>query len=166
MHKKLILFLIIVILAFPTIVLADCNSCNASNCSSCGCVSKNGKCVYYNYEKSVTSCGNNMIENIPTIFPKVTSIIYNILLVSVPILLVILGMIDLLKAMSSGKEDDIKKNQSMIIKRIFMGIGVFGVFIIVRIVVSLAAGNGSVEGTKRVNNIMKCAECFITNHCG
>ena len=51
----------------------------------------------------------------------------------VPIILIVLGTIDLVKAVIAGKEDDIKKNQQVLIKRVIAAIIVFLVPLIVSI---------------------------------
>lgn len=51
----------------------------------------------------------------------------------VPIILIVLGTIDLVKAVVAGKEDDIKKNQKALFKRILAGVIVFLVPMIVTI---------------------------------
>ena len=48
---------------------------------------------------------------------RVARFIINLFRFIVPIVLIILGSIDLLKAVIAGKEEDIKKNQGILIKR-------------------------------------------------
>ena len=97
-----------------------------------------------------------MIENIPSMVPRIVSILYNVIQVAVPVLLVIMGMFDFAKAMSAGKEEDIKKNQKLFIKRLISGILIFCVFVIVKFIVSIVADSSSV---------MECADCFISGNC-
>lgn len=51
----------------------------------------------------------------------------------VPVILILLGTIDLVKAVIAGKDDDIKKHQQTLIKRIIAAVIVFLVPIIVSI---------------------------------
>lgn len=51
----------------------------------------------------------------------------------VPIVLIVLGTIDLVKAVIAGKEEDIKKNQTALIKRVIAAVIVFLVPLIVSI---------------------------------
>lgn len=51
----------------------------------------------------------------------------------VPIILIVLGTIDLVKAVIAGKEEDIKKNQTALIKRVIAAVVVFLVPMIVTI---------------------------------
>jgi len=82
---------------------------------------------------------------------------YTILLlqISVPIILVIFGSIDLVKAVGAQKEDEIKKGQQIFIKRLVAALLVFFVVALVKLVTSVAS-NGDPE------NVMTCAYCFIS----
>ena len=79
-----------------------------------------------------------------------------VLQIAVPVLLVIFGMIDLIKALVAGKEDEIKKSQSIFIRRLITGVLVFFVVVIVRLVFNLAA-----NGDKDKCTIWNCADKFI-----
>lgn len=112
---------------------------------------------YNNYSTSAISCGDELIKNVPTMLPKVVSIIYTVIQIAVPILLVVFGSLDLMKGISAQKEDEIKKGQQMFIKRIISAVIVFFVLIIVKLVISLVADKSS-------NRILDCTECFIRNN--
>ena len=90
--------------------------------------------------------------------PHTVHLIIVILKIAVPILLVVLGMMDLLKAVTANKEDEIKKGQQMFFKRLIAAVIVFFVFTIVQLVISFADTSS--------DNIMDCANCFINNKCG
>ena len=47
--------------------------------------------------------------NIPIVFADITKTIINLIKIAIPVLLVILGMLDLGKAVMAQKEDEIKK---------------------------------------------------------
>ena len=87
------------------------------------------------------------------IFPQTVHLIYNIILIGVPILLVILGMIDLGKAVTAQKEDEIKKNQQLFFKRVIAAVLVFFVFFAVKIVIGWAADDNG--------DVLPCLNCFI-----
>lgn len=55
----------------------------------------------------------------------------------VPIVLIMLGTIDLVKAVIAGKEDDIKKNQQVLFKRAIAAVIVFLVPLIVTTITGL-----------------------------
>ncbi len=89
--------------------------------------------------------------------PQTVHFIIVVLKIAIPILLVILGMMDLLKGVTASKEDEIKKGQQMFIKRLIAAVLVFFVVTIVQLVISFAA--------KDSTNIMGCAKCFINGEC-
>lgn len=87
--------------------------------------------------------------------PKIPNIVHTIILVikiAVPIVLVIMGMLDLFKGITAQKEDEIKKGQGMFIKRLIAAAIIFFVISIVQMLISFVAGD---EG------VMSCANCFI-----
>lgn len=87
---------------------------------------------------------------------KIANTVHNIVLIIqivVPILLVVLGMIDLVKSVIAGKEDEIKKSQMTFVKRLIAGALVFFVFVIVKMVVSFVADDRT--------NMLNCFNCFI-----
>ena len=169
MYKKLVLVFILSIILIPITALADCDKYSIAECESKGCklVSNSdgtSKCVYNNISTNKSaSCGNNLLTEIPATIPKLTHMVYNIIQVLVPILLVLFCSIDLIKAVAAGKEDDIKKNQNIVIKRLITAILVFFVFFVVKFVISLAATD---KDSNKGYRIINCAECFINNRCG
>lgn len=67
------------------------------------------------------TCENVDLKNIIGVFKFALRIIQFI----VPILLILWGTIDLVKSVVAGKEDDIKKNQKTLIKRVISAVIVF-----------------------------------------
>ena len=114
--------------------------------------------TYNNYSPATVSCGDGLLTSIPNAIPKVVSIAYTIIQIAVPVILVVMGSLDLFKGLSAQKEDEIKKGQQMFVKRLIAAALVFFVFVIVKVVVSFVADGDSVA-------IMECAECFINNNC-
>lgn len=99
-----------------------------------------------------TKCG------IPAGLADMIHDIYDLLKIAVPIVLVIMGMIDLLKAVAGQKEDDIKKGWNALVKRTLYGVLVFFVFTTVQLIVSLLPG----DNTK----ITGCVKEFFTGDGG
>ena len=62
--------------------------------------------------------------------PDTVSLIVKIIFIVVPILLVVLGSMDLLKGVFAQKEDEIKKGQQTFIKRLIAGVLVFFVYLL------------------------------------
>jgi len=118
---------------------------------------------YENYDPNdVKSCGfgSKKIENIPGLIPRTTNIIYTIIQIAIPVVLVLLGSIDLVKGIIAQKEEDTKKGQKMFIKRLIAGAIIFFVFMLIKLFVSLVADNDYDS-----NTIIDCLECFIENKC-
>lgn len=104
------------------------------------------------------SCAGGTIP-FEDVLPETTSMIVNILKIAIPIMVIIFGLIDLGKAVMAQKEDDIKKNQGLLIKRVIVAVFVFFVVAIVQFVVGIVGGSDS-------DNITSCINCFINNDCG
>jgi len=115
-----------------------------------------GKQENFENGSSLVSCGNGLLTDIPKAVPSIVHIVYMIIQIAIPVVLVIMGMIDLLKSVSAGKEDEIAKSRNMFIKRLIMAVLVFFVFYVVKLLISVVADN---------SNIMDCAECLINNNC-
>lgn len=102
----------------------------------------------------ITGC-SSILPNV-RIDAKVPNVIHMIILVvqiAVPVLLVVFGMMDLVKGVMASKEDEIKKGQNTLIKRIIAAAIVFFVIAVVKFVISVVADNS--------NSIMDCANCFL-----
>ena len=112
---------------------------------------------YSNLNTGKVSCGDGMVHNIPTSITKTVNVAFRIIQVVVPIILVIMGMITLIKSITAGKEDEIKKAQMAFVKKLIAGALVFFVFVIVKLIISAVA-----DGSDKAN-IMKCADCFLNN---
>ena len=111
--------------------------------------------TYNNYDKNaVVSCGDNLLTNIPSLIPQVINIVYIAIQIAVPIVLVIMGMLDLFKAITAQKEDEIKKGQQMFIKRLLAAAIVFFVIAIVKLLFSFVADDKN-------GNMIDCVNCFL-----
>ena len=75
--------------------------------------------------------------------------------VGIPIILIILGMLDLGKAVVASKEDEIKAAQKMLIKRAIYAIAIFFVVLIVQLVFGLF-GNAGDDYGKQGSSWMDC----------
>lgn len=105
------------------------------------------------------SCGDGLINNLPKIVITLCNTLYTVVMVVIPIILVFLGIIDLMRGMMSQKEDEIKKGRDGFIKRTVMGLVIFLVVIVVKIIVSfLDSGTNS-------NKIINCVDCIISGEC-
>lgn len=67
----------------------------------------------------------------------IVKFILNVIQWVVPVILIILGSIDLVKAVIASKEDDIKKGQQTLIKRLIAAVIVFLVPLIVSVIMGM-----------------------------
>ena len=79
-----------------------------------------------------------------------------VIFIAVPILLIVMGSIDFLKATTAGKEDDMKKAQTTFVKRIIAAVVVFLIPLIVGIIVDLL-----VSSTKNNEIESNCITCLL-----
>lgn len=106
------------------------------------------------------SCGNSEqgLNEFPKKFPQLTSFAISVLEVAVPVILILMGMFDLVKAITSGKEDGIKKAQSTFVKRLIAGALVFFIIAIVKLLINVLDSSGAA-------GIIDCVNCFVSNSC-
>lgn len=105
---------------------------------------------------SKVSCGN--ITDIPAKIPELISFAVTMIQIAVPVILVVMGSMDLFKGITAQKEDEIKKGQQMFIKRLIVGALIFFVVVIAKLLISVVADSSSA-------NIIECIDCFLSNNC-
>ena len=103
---------------------------------------------------SSVSCGG-MIEGMSSQLPYLVSLVINIIKFGVLIVLVIVGMLDLFKAVMAQKDDEIKKAEQTLLKRVVAGILVFFVVAIVQFVFKVTTDESENAG------IWECFNCFV-----
>ena len=92
---------------------------------------------------------------VPVSLVNIVSSIVKIIKIGVPIILIVLGMIDMGKAVASQKEDEIKKGQKTLMSRAIAAGIVFFVVAIVQLLFSVI--NGSTDN----NSIWNCIDQFV-----
>ena len=97
------------------------------------------------------SCGGN---EIPYIVAQITSITILVLEILIPIIIIVFGMIDLVKSITTQKEDEIKKGWQIFIKRLIIGLLVFLVVVGIKFIIGIIPNNGVVD----------CIDCFVNNN--
>lgn len=140
-----------------TIKLAANNSTNNNNSNNNN--SNNNAKNIKNAFLGNTTCGGLTNFTFPNALPAITSFLYTLLKIAIPVILVVKGSIDLFKAAASQKEDEMKKAQKKFTQRLIAGGIALLAFIIVETVINFIAnrtGNG---------NAIKCVNCFIKNQC-
>ena len=65
--------------------------------------------------------------------------------IAIPIIIILYGMIDLGKAVVASKEDEIKKAQGMLIKRIIYGVVVFLLVFLITAVFNIFVSSTAIE---------------------
>lgn len=111
-------------------------------------------------------CGNVCI---PAEVAKLTSLIYNAIKVVVPIGLIIIGMYDMAKAVTTKSEDEVKKAQQLLVQKAVAGALVFVLFSAITWMISILDGtSGGTQGEKRVisclNNLFDYKEGSSGSH--
>lgn len=99
----------------------------------------------------VSQCPN---VTIPGQLAYIVAIIYNVIRIGIPLILIIMGMLDLGKAVISQKEDDIKKNQKIFVSRLIAAALVFFVFTIVKLVLGIVADDSG--------DIIDCLDAILS----
>lgn len=92
--------------------------------------------------------GDDLGVKLITIFGTVL----NIIRIAVPILLIIFGTIDLLKAVIASKEDEMKKSQKLLINRFIAAVVVILIVTIVKLVIRLVADVTEDEASNSIIN--------------
>lgn len=138
-------------------------SCNYNRFYSC-IWNDNEFGTYCNTDKLIyVRCGDAF--DIPYQAPKIMSFIVNILKIAAPIILIIVSIIALLKAVSASNEDEIKKAQKGLIRKIIAAVLVFFVISIVQYVVLVVADTDTSKGASEADNLSNCLSCFLNNDC-
>ncbi len=105
---------------------------------------------------AVTKVGCGNITGIPEKIPELTSFAITFIQIAVPIVLVIMGSLDLFKGVTAQKEDEIKKGQQMFIKRLIYAAIIFFVIVVAKLLISVVADSTT------SNNIAECIDCFLS----
>lgn len=104
-------------------------------------------------------CGDN---SIPAPIAPITRMVVLLLELAVPLLIIVLGSLDFLKAVVAADQDKIKKTQNQFFTRLKAGAIFFFVVLVVKFAVSLVADAS--EG----QSISNCIDCLINDEakCG
>ena len=93
----------------------------------------------------------DLCEDLGPIIKIIKNGVIPLIQIGIPIVLILLGMIDLGKAVIASKEDEIKKAQGMPIKILIYAVAVFFVTTIVVLVFGIFVSSGAsndIEGTQ------------------
>ena len=107
------------------------------------------------------SCGsgNSDAHDIPVFLPRITSYAIAILKTVTPVILIIMSMVQIIKAIASQNEDEMKKARSALVKKLIAATLIFFVTTIVQFVIKKAADDDE------VGSASQCLSCFVNNDC-
>lgn len=107
------------------------------------------------------SCGSGSSDahDIPVFLPRITSYAIVILKTATPIILIIMSMIQLIKAIASQNEDEMKKARSALVKKLIAAALIFFVTTIVQFVIKQVADDDE------AGSMNDCLSCFVNNDC-
>lgn len=163
MKKTKLLFLLVTLLFTSLMCMPIVSAENCSELDKTACGAQKG--CYYEDEtnicaKSLTyvQCGD--AYDIPSDAPRIISLVIKFFKYAAPIALIISSMITLAKTMAVGKEDEMNKAKSSLIRRMIAAVLTFFVISIVQLVLSVVA-----DDAEESENIGSCLNCFINNDC-
>lgn len=104
-------------------------------------------------ETTVVNCGDNIL-GIPIGAAKIIHSGYLIIKIATPIVLIVLGMVDFLRAVIGADESEIKKKQQRFIKRVISAIMVFLVLSLFQFVFSILTKAGFADVTGCIDSII------------
>lgn len=102
-------------------------------------------------------CGGMSIDSI---IPYTVSGFVLVLKIAIPIILVVLGMLDLSKAVIANEEKEMKEAQKKFIKRIIYAVVIFFVVALVQFVFGILS-----DADKGTESATSCISCFINKDC-
>ncbi|MBQ7140334.1 MAG: hypothetical protein IJO32_02390 [Bacilli bacterium] len=88
--------------------------------------------------------------------------VMNIIKIVIPVIIILMGSIDFIKAIIAQKDDEIKKTQKIFVKRLIYGVAVFFVISIVSFLIGLVGGDTNNRCFKCVANV-NSEECDKEN---
>ena len=116
------------------------------------------------YADTTSTPANCAGVEVPTQLTGIVSLVINIIKIGVPIILVVLGMIDMGKAVASQKEDEIKKGQKILLSRCIAAGITFFVVAIVQLLVGLVT-KGTAQATGETDDIWSNCICHFFDAC-
>lgn len=124
------------------------------SCQNTGLCTWNSEYNFCNIDGlAYLTCGD--AKDIPQVAPKLTSYAVTLLKTVAPIVLIIISIIQLVKAITAGKEDEIKKAQGSLIKKGIAAVIIFFVITIVQFIMLKVADSSEKD------NLSSCLSCFL-----
>ena len=101
----------------------------------------------------------NLGANLDPVIPSFITKAIKVLQIAIPIILVVLGMVDLGKAVTSNDEKQMKEAQKTLIKRVIYAVLIFFIVALVKFVFGLLANSKGDNGSS--GSAANCIDCFI-----
>lgn len=107
------------------------------------------------------SCGHGDTKStgIPSFIPYLTSTAFNLLKMGTPIVLIIMGMLEIVKAVTKGTPEDFNKAKGKLFKKFIAAAIVFFIFSITQFVIT------NVASSEEAGTISECFNCYLNNEC-
>ena len=139
-------------------------SCEHNKYYSCIWNDDNEFGTYCNTDKLIyVQCGDAF--DIPYQAPQIISFAVNLIKIATPIILIAVSIITMLKAISAANEDEIKKAQKGLVRKVIAAVMVFLIISIVQFVVMIVADTDNSNGPSEADNLSTCLSCFLNNDC-
>lgn len=156
MNIKKIIIVVFLMFSFVTPVSVSALETKELSCSRIINMVEDNDLVYFGTtpfnEEDWKLCGGVSENSKKTLgVLKFLGRILKVVFIAIPIILIIMGSLDFTKAVMAGKDDEIKKSQSMFVKRIIAAVILFLVPFIVGFVMDVLNFN--------INN--KCVDCVL-----
>ena len=97
------------------------------------------------------------INGIPEQIVNIVNLIYNAIRIGVPLILIIVGMFDMGKAITQQKEDEIKKAQTLLVRKAVAAALVFLMLSMVNLIFNIAS-----SGDNDSETIWSCVNSLLT----
>ena len=109
---------------------------------------------------TLSACSGAIGTDVPDSILNIVHYVYLGIQILVPIMLIIFGMIDLARALTAQKEDEIKKAQGGLIKKAVVAVLVFLITSLVQFVFNFASAD--LKKTGQQANVWNCVSCFLS----
>jgi len=103
----------------------------------------------------VVKCGDT---EIPAPIPPITRLAVTFIKIAAPLVLIIMGMIDIMKAVSASDEKKMKEAQTTFVKRLIPAVAIFLVVTVFQFLIAIMA-----DSQEQGDSIMKCINCMISS---
>jgi len=117
------------------------------------------ECVVGEREYVYCGSGADKVSGIPKIIPEITSFIVTFLQIIIPVVLIIMGMIEMVKAIVAGNPDNVAKSKGKLIKKFIAAIIAFFVVTLSTTAIELIAFNNE------KSTFVSCMDCYLNNNC-